>query len=81
MALVLVLPCGEYQQAPLGTGVELLTLGLGKRGEAVAHYNDDGEMLVESLAHDTLLARGDGGGDEYRFLAGGLYVAGNFGLQ
>ena len=72
LAFVVVMrPGGEQEEASFVAGVELLSLWLGEGREAIFYEDDEGEVGIESGAHDGLLSRRNGGGDEDGASAGG----------
>ena len=70
-AFVVVLPWGKKEELTALAGLHALATGFGEVREAVLLQDDEGKTFVEGGTHDGLLARGDGGGDEYGTLTGG----------
>lgn len=70
-AFVVVLPWGKKEELTALAGFHALATGFGEVREAVLLQNDEGKTFVEGGTHDGLLARGNGGGDEYGALSCG----------
>lgn len=71
MLLVVVGPWGEQEEASFVAGIELLSLRFGEGREAIFYEDDEGEVGIEGGAHDGLLTRRDGGGNEDGASTGG----------